>query len=145
METPNPMPAEDTRELCAWFGFWAQFVVLAFFVILGAFFGANGGEPGDETAGVLLVVAASLVAFLRLKAGFDGGPRSWSSFLFVDDMPNLVFAIVVLVILGLIGLFMATAHQVGGLHNGGVALFLVAALFVFLNLKRVFDTAESRH
>jgi len=143
MDAPNPMPAEDAHELCTWFGYWAQFVVLGFFVILGAFFGAHGGEPGDETAGVILALTAAAVAFMRLKAGFDGAPRSWESFLFVDDMANLVFAIVVLAILGLVGLFVAAAHDTGGLHNGGVALFLVAALFVLLNLKRVFDTAEA--
>jgi hypothetical protein len=137
------MPAEDAHELCTWFGYWAQFVVLAFFVVLGAFFGAHGGEPGDETAGVILALTAAAVAFMRLKAGFDGAPQSWEDFLFVDDMANLVFAIVVLTILGLAGLFVAAAHESGGLHNGGVALVLVAALFVLLNLKRAFDAAES--
>jgi hypothetical protein len=145
MQTPNPMPTDNAHELCAWFGYWAQFVILAVFVVLGAFYGAQGTEPGDETAGIVLVVAATLVAFMRLKAGFDGGDRGWGSFLFVDDMANLPLAVVVLTILGLVGLFVAATHDAGGLHDGGVALVLVAAWFVVMNIKRVFDTAETHH
>src|SRR5258706_173325 len=109
-----------------------------------AFSSARGFEAGmNNRLRRGRIGAAVAVAFMRLKAGFDGAPQSWESFLFVDDMANLVFAIVVLAILGLVGLFVAAAHETGGLHNGGVALFLVAALFVLLNLKRVFDTAEA--
>jgi hypothetical protein len=137
----------DTRELsvCAWIGFWAQFALLAAFAAVGAFFAGANEAPGDQTCGVILIVAAALLAFLRLKNWFDNGSAGWGSFLLVDDLSNLLPMIVIFTILGLAGLFTAAGVEYGGLHNGGVALFVASGIGVFLSLKNVFDNLYGGH
>jgi len=138
-------PAESDRETVAsWLGFWAQFVVLGLLAILGAFW-ASDGEPGDYSCGLWLSLAAIALAFLRLRHRLDNGPGGWGSFLFVDDMGNLLAAIVVLTILGLIGLVVGAGTDSASLEAGGVALFLVCALAILLNVKRVFDNRDAGH
>ena len=66
----------------------------------------------------------------------------WASFLLVDDMANLLAVIVIFTVLGLAGLFIAAGFDHGGLHDAGVALFVVSGLAVFLSMKHVFDKAD---
>lgn len=127
-----------------WFAFWGQLIVLGFLAIVGAYFAGADAESGDYSCGLILTIAAILLAFLRLKARFDGAVLDWSSFLFVDDMMNLLAAIVVFVLLGLAGLFMAADSGAGGLYAGGVALAVVSAVAILLSTKRVFDNLD-RH
>lgn len=133
---------QDEPGVCVWLGFWAQLVVLGFLAVLGAFFASANNAPGDYACGLALSFTALALAFLRLKSRFDGGPADWASFLLVDDMPNLVAVIVVFVVLALAGLFVAARFDHGGMHNGGVALFVASGLAVFLSLKRVFDNLD---
>ena len=128
--------------LCAWIGFWAQLVVLGVLVVLGAFFASANSAPGDDTCGLVLILATIALAFMRLKSRFDGGAVGWGSFLLVDDMPNLVAVIVIFAVLALAGLFVAASFDYGGLHDGGVALFVASGLAVFLSLKHVFDNLD---
>jgi hypothetical protein len=135
----------DSREYWSWIGFWGQFAVLALLAIVGAFFASEGGEPGDYSCGLWLSVTAIALAFLRLKQYFDTGRTDWPSFLFVDDMTNLIAVIVVFVIVGLIGLFVAAGSDSNSLQASGVALFIASGLAVFLSLKHVFDKLDARH
>jgi hypothetical protein len=125
----------------AWIGFWLQLIILGLLVVIGAFFASDDSDPGDYSCGMILMLASLALAFLRLKARFDGGAIGWSSVL-VDDMTNLIAVIVIFVMLGLAGLFAAASIDSGGLHTGGVALFVASALAVFLNMKRVFDNLD---
>lgn len=127
---------------CAWFGFWGPLVVLAACVIAGAFFASSDAAPGDYACGLILAIAALLLAFMRVKSRFDGGPAGWGGFLFVDDVANLILVIIVFVILGMGGAFVASGYGYGGLYEGGVALFAVSALGVLLSIKRVFDNLD---
>jgi hypothetical protein len=129
---------------CAWLGFWAPLVVLGVLSVLGAFFASADSAPGDYTCGLVLSLAALALAFMRVKNRFDGGPADWASFLLVDDLPNLVAAIAVFAVLGLAGLLVAAGIGHGGLHDGGVALFVASGLAVFLSLKHVFDNLDRR-
>lgn len=138
-------PGQGELGVCAWIGFWAQLVVLGFLAVLGAFFASASNAPGDYACGLALGLAALALAFMRLKSRFDGGPADWAGFLLVDDMPNLVAVIVVFAVLALAGLFGAAYFDHGGLHNGGVALFVASALAVFLSLKHVFDNLDRTH
>jgi hypothetical protein len=131
--------------LCAWIGFWAQLAVLGLLAVLGAFFASADRAPGDYSCGLILSLAAIALAWMRLKHRLDGGAADWAGFLLVDDMANLVAVIVVFTIVALAGLFVANGVDYGGLHDGGVALFVVSGLAVFLSLKHVFDTLDRRH
>ena len=144
MDTSSSRQAWDAREYWSWIAFWGQFVLLALLAIIGAFVAGEGSEPGDETAGLWLSLAAVALAFLRLKQYFDAGRTDWPSFLLVENMLNLIAVIVVFAILGLAGLLIAAGSQ-GSLHNAGIALFAASGLAVFLTLKRVFDKLEGRH
>lgn len=126
----------------AWFLAWGEIVLLGFLALVGAFFASADASPGDYACGMTLVVTAVALAFLRLKSRLDGTSGGWAASLLVDDWANLTAVIVVFVILGLIGLFLAAGYEFGGLHNAGIALFVVSGAAVFLNLKHVFDIRE---
>jgi hypothetical protein len=138
----EPEPAE--RGFWSWLGFWVQFLLLGLCVVIGAFAASGAAEPGDYAAGVVLILAALALAFLRLKARFDGAPPGWRSFVLVGNMASLVVAIAVFVVVGLAGLFVASGWPFGSLHIAGVALFAVSGVIVFLDLKQVFDRIDSR-
>jgi hypothetical protein len=133
----------------AWLLFWVQIGVLALCAILGASFASADAQPGDYTCGAILAVAAIVLAFVRLKKRFDGSTAVaavWGDLLLVDDMANLVLAIVVFAVLGLAGIIVAADFAYGGLHDAGVALFIVSAIGAFLNIKHAFDSLDrSRH
>jgi hypothetical protein len=137
--------APDELDFGAWIAFWVQLVVLGFIAILGAFFASADAAPGDYACGLILSIAAFALAFLRIKGRFDGGSLDWAGFLPVDDVANLVLAIVVFVVLGLAGIFVAAAVGEGGLYAGGVALFVVSTIGILLSMKRVFDNLDRRH
>ena len=130
------------REYWAWFGFWAEFVVLGALAILGGYAASRGGQPGDYASGLILGAAAIALAFFRLKRRFDGAATDWPHFLLVDDLRNLALVIGVFVVIGLAGLFVAAAAEAGSLHVAGIALFAVSGVIVFLSLKNVFDTLD---
>jgi hypothetical protein len=144
MQSSNPPPDELGREYWAWVGFWAELVVLGLLAIVGGYFASHGGGSGDYATGLVLGVAATALAFLRLKRHFDGAPTRWERFLLVDDTRNLALVIAVFVAVGLAGLFVAAAEQEGSLHAAGVALFAASGLIVFLSLKNVFDNLDGR-
>jgi hypothetical protein len=136
-------PGSADRAFWSWLGFWLQFLVLGLLALTGAGFAARGGRPDDYTTGMLLCLAALVLAFLRLKRHLDGGDADWSSFLFIDDMKNLAVAIPVFTIIGLGGLFVARAWTYGALHAAGIGLFVASAVAIFLDIKRVFDRIDS--
>lgn len=141
MQTTAESPQPSGRGLGPWFGFWIQFVVLALLAMLGLYIGSDG-RSGDYATGLMLTVGAILLAFLRLKAHFDGTGDDWTSFLFVDKPAHLVVVIPLFTVIALGGLFMG-AGAPGSLQGAGVALFVVSGLIIFLSLKRVFDKLDS--
>jgi hypothetical protein len=136
--------ALEPRDYFSWIAFWVQFALLAAVAIFGAVFASEGGEPGDYVSGLWLAGAAIALGFMRLKQYFDAGPVDWPTFLLVEDWINLVAVIVVFVIVGLGGLFLAAGSPSLSLHDAGLALFAASGLAVFLSLKRVFDKLEGR-
>lgn len=144
MDEDDGRPLHWNREYWAWLGFWAQFAALGGFVILGMYVGGRGGEPGDDTAGLLLAIGAALLAFLRLKLWFDGAETGWMGFLFVDRMAHLAIVIPLFAVIGLAGLFVAAGAEGNILHDAGIGLFIASGLVIFLSMKRVFDRLDSR-
>ena len=142
MVETSRQPGSADRAFWSWLGFWLQFLVLALLALTGLAFAGRGGRPGDYATGMLLALAALVLAFQRLKHHLDGGGASWSGFLFVDDMKNLAVAIPVFTVLGLVGLFVARAWPDGSLHAAGISLFVASAIIAFLDIKRVFDRID---
>jgi hypothetical protein len=138
----GPEPPE--RAFWWWLGFWVQFIILGLCVVIGAFAASAAAGPGDYASGMLLMLGALALAFLRLKQRFDGGTPGWRNFLFVDDMKSLAVAIPLFTIIGLAGLFVARAWPYGSLHVAGLGLFVVSGVIIFLDIKHVFDRANSR-
>ena len=136
-------PHRPDQALRPWLAFWGQFVVLGALTIFGLSI-ASDGEPGDYATGLMLAIGAVLLAFLRLKAWFDGTGDDWTSFLLVDRPAHLVVVIPLFTVIALGGLFIA-AGQPGSLQSAGVGLFIVCGLIIFLSLKRVFDKLDSGH
>ena len=136
-------PELAERAFWSWLGFWVQFLVLGLCVVIGAFAASGAAAPGDYAAGMVVILGALVLAFLRLKQYFDARPSGWSTFLFVDTMASLVVVIPVFAIIGLAGLFIANAWPYGSLHDGGIALFVVSGVIVFLDIKQVFDRINS--
>jgi hypothetical protein len=128
-----------------WLAFWGELIILGLVAVLGAFFASAKASPGDDVCGLLLSLAAIALGFMRLKNRFDGGDPGWAGFLLVDDLANLVAIVAVFAILALAGLFIAAGVGHGGLHNAGIALFVVSGIAVFLNLKHVFDNLDRGH
>lgn len=137
----EPEPAEHA--FWSWLGFWVQFLVLGLFVVIGAFAASQADGTGDYLCGMLLVLGALALAFLRLKHRFDGGGPGWRDFLFVDDMTSLPVVIPLFAVIGLVGLFIARAWPDGSFHNAGLGLFVVSGVIIFLDIKRVFDRMNS--
>lgn len=137
----RPEPAE--QGFWSWLGFWLQFAVLALCVALGAFAASAGERPGDYGCGLALFIGALALAFLRLKQSFDSAAPEWRDLLFVGDMASLAVAIPVFTVIGLVGLFIAHDWAVGSLHDGGLGLFVVSAIIIFLDIKTVFDRVNS--
>jgi hypothetical protein len=143
MDHAETSPQHWGRDYWAWFGFWAQFVVLGGLTILGLVIAGNGAL-GDDAAGLLLAASAVALAFMRLKLWFDGGATGWMIFLFVETPRGLLVVIPLFVVIALAGLFMGAGAE-GSLRNAGIALFIASGVIIFLSLKRVFDKLDARH
>ena len=143
MNETRRTPDDAERAFWSWLGFWVQFLVLAVLAVVGAFFAAADARPGDYQCGLLLSLGAVAMACLRLKQQLDGSASGWSGFLLVDDMKNLALAVPLFTAIGLAGLFIAHAWEAGAMHGAGLVLFVACGVFVFLNIKHVFDRMDS--
>jgi hypothetical protein len=143
MDQPTPFPETEAREYRAWLTFWAQLAVLAVLAIVGIHFAGQADEPGDYAIGLILAVAAIGLAVLRIKMRLDGDAGAWGSLLLVDNMPSLMLAIVLFTLLALAGLIVGGTHRSASVQDGGLALFVVSVLLVFLSMKRFFDLQEA--
>lgn len=142
MDERSELPAGGELEAGRWILFWVQLLVLAVVAILGAFYAAGAADAADYDCGLGLAIFAILLAFFHIKARFDGAAAGWVGFLLVSELPSLVAVIVIFVALALAGLFVAAGVASGGLHNAGIALFAVSALWILLSVKHVFDALD---
>jgi hypothetical protein len=79
VKRPVGTPEPGTGGAGAWLIAWGELAVLGFLAIVGAFFASADASPGDYACGTILVLAALALAFLRLKARFDGSPDGWAA------------------------------------------------------------------
>jgi hypothetical protein len=142
MDGLRQTPDNAERAFWSWLGFWLEILVLGVLAIVGAFAASGADRRGDYTCGMVLNLAAMALAFLRLKRRLDGNGSDWADFLLVDDMWNLALVIPLFAVIGLAGLFVAHAWEEGAMHSAGIALFIVSAAIIFLDMKHVFDRME---
>ncbi len=142
MDGLRQTPDDAERAFSSWLGFWLQILVLGVLAIVGAFAASSAERPGDYACGMVLSLAAIVLAFLRLKHRLDGNGSGWADLLLVDDMRNLALVIPLFTVIGLAGLFIAHAWAEGAMHSAGIALFIVSGAIIFLDMKHVFDRME---
>jgi hypothetical protein len=143
MDEGGRTPDEAGRAFWSWLGFWVPLLLFGVLAVIGAFFASADARPGDYLCGLLLLLGALALAFLRLKHQLDGGPSGWGAFLLVDDMKNLALAIPLFTLIGLAGLFIAHAWENGAMHAAGLGLFVASGAIVFLDIKHVYDRMNS--
>ena len=137
-----PVTPETKRDFWEWLSLCLQFAALIALAVFGASVASAGAQPGDDTAGLILALAAIALGFLRLKASFDGASAWLGDFVLVSGMRGLGVAVPVFTVLALAGLFLAHGAESGSLNAAGIGLFVVSGIIVFLDLKRVFDRID---
>jgi fermentation-respiration switch protein FrsA (DUF1100 family) len=139
MSETGGSPGSTERAFWSWLGFWVQLLILAILVVIGAFFASGAERPGDYACGIVLILSALALAFLRLHARLDGAEARWGELLLIRDMWNLALVVPLFTVIGLAGLFIAHAWEQSALHAAGIALFIISGVIVFFDIKHVFD------
>jgi hypothetical protein len=135
-------PETAERAFWSWIAFWLQFLILAVCIVLGAFTASGDAQPGDYAVGIILILSAAGLGFLRLQQSFDQPPAKLGDFLLVDNVAGLAVVVPSFVIVGLAGLFIARAWPGGSLHDAGIALFVFSGAIVFFDVIRVVERAS---
>lgn len=143
MDHTGKAAEHDDRAFWPWFRFWIELAILFVLAVIGAFLAAAAVIPGDYESGMILILAAIVLGFLRIKYRFDGGTADWIAFALVDRMADLAVMLPLLTIIAFVGLLIAHAWQFGIIHQAGLALFVVSLVLGFLNIKHVFDRIDS--
>lgn len=120
---------------------WLGYVFLGAAALLGLFTASGADDQATYASGLAtFAVAASLIAW-RMKRQLDGYEVGFLLPVAVANADALLVTIAVLGAMGLAGATMAAA--VGGTVYGiGMALFIICAAFIFIEIKRYFDRRE---
>jgi len=122
-------------------GPWLGYVFLAFAALLGLFTASGAADRATYVAGMLTFAIAVAVIAMRAKRQLDGAEVGFLLPISPSDADTLVVTIAILGVLGLAG--GALAATVGSaLYGIGLALFLVCALLIFIEIKRYFDRID---
>ena len=139
MPVRRSAPARSWRLVAPWLGY----VFLAAAAVLGLFTasGARRRRHLCDRAWHSSSSPSSLIA-VRMKRQFDGREVGFLLPVSLGQAPiRCSSSIAVLAVLGLVGLILAAT--VGGtLYGIGLALFIVAAAFIFGDIKRYFDRRD---
>jgi hypothetical protein len=120
---------------------WLGYLVLAVAAVLGLMTASEAGEGEDYAAGFLTFGLAVLITLWRLRDQLDGRDDGFLLPIMVNGEDALLLWIAVMGALCIAGLLLAAATE-SVLHIAGFALFVVAALFIFVAIKRHFDRRE---
>jgi hypothetical protein len=117
------------------------YLFLAAAAVLGLLTASGAEEDLTYATGLATFLVALLIAAMRMKRQFDGRPIGFLLPVTVNDPDTLIVTIAVLAILGIVGVVLA-ATSGGTLYGEGLALFVVAIGFIFVDLKRYFDARD---
>ncbi len=117
------------------------YIFLAAASVLGLFTASGAADTATYDAGLATFVVAAIIIAVRIKRQLDGKEVGFLLDISVAGTDSLLVSIAVLVVLALVGVVLAAA--VGGTFYGmGLALFVIATLVIFLDIKRYFDQRE---
>ena len=138
-DRPQPVPVSEVwRIVLPGLGY----VFLALAGVYGLFTASEAGDGPTYAAGLGLFILAALLIAVRLKLQFDGSEVGFLLPMVIERLDSLLVAIAVLTVLGLGGFILAAAVG-GALYGIGLALFVVSALIIFLEIKRYFDRRDA--
>lgn len=135
VEPLNPVPGREVwRMVVPWLGH----LFLAAAALLGLFTASGAPDAASYDAGFALFVLAVVAIAWRLKRQLDGAEVGFLLNVSVDNLDSLFVAIALLVVLALVGIWLAAA--IGGpFYPIGIALFIIAAALIFNEIRRYFD------
>ena len=139
-------PAADQRvpwgELWRWFAPWLGGAALVALSLLGLFVASRAEDDTTYAGGFAAAVGAAVALGWRIRGGFRGRRGDAALPVLVDDGEALVVLVAVLVVLGVLGLFLAARGEQPMAIYGGYGLFLAALVMIFWNVKHYFDRLE---
>lgn len=137
-DRPRPIGADEVWRLVAP---WLGYAFLAAAAVLGLFTASGAADDATYAAGLATFILAATIIAVRMKRQFDGREVGFLLDITVANSNSLFVSIAVLTILALAGLVLAAT--VGGtLYGIGLALFVIATLVIFRDIKRYFDRRE---
>jgi hypothetical protein len=140
-QRPPSAPAVSAGEAWRLVAPWLGYVFLGAAALLGLFTASGADDAATYASGLAtFAVAASLIAW-RMKRQLDGYEVGFLLPVAVSSSDALLVTIAVLGAMGLAGAVLAAT--VGGTVYGiGLALFIICAAFIFIEIKRYFDGRE---
>ena len=119
-----------------------RWALLLGFGLLGLGAASSAGDSVDAARDLGVFVVVVLLFFWEIKRHFDGAPALGFSDLAVEDPLSLAVGVPLFTVLGVAGLFMASAAETVSGYYAGLGLAAGALGMVFLNLKTRFDAVE---
>jgi hypothetical protein len=120
---------------------WLGYGFLGGAAVLGLFTASGADDEATYASGLATFAVAALLIAWRMKQQLDGREIGFLLPVSAEGSDTLFVAIAVLAALGLAGAILAAT--VGGTVYGiGIALFIIAAAFIFVEIKRYFDRHE---
>lgn len=140
-DEPRPVAAGEVWRLIAP---GLGYVFLAAAAILGLFTASGATDSGTYYSGLATFALAVIIAAVRMKLQLDGRETGFLLPVTAASSDALVVTIALLAVLGLFGVVLA-ASVGGDVYSIGLALFVISAALIFLEMKRYFDRADAGH
>jgi hypothetical protein len=139
-------PAADERvgwgELWRWFAPWVGGAALVALSLLGLFVASRAVDDATYAGGFAAAAISAVTLAWRIRGGFEGRRGDAALSFLIEDGDALVVLVAVLVVLGLLGLFLAARGEEPMAIYGGYGLFIGALIMIFWNVKHYFDQLE---
>jgi hypothetical protein len=129
-------------ELWRWFAPWLGGAALVALALLGLFVASRAVDEAAYAGGFAAAAIAAVALGWRIRTGFEGRRGGAALPVLVEDGDALVVLVAVLVVLGLLGLFLAARGEEPMAIYGGYGLFAGALVMIFWNMKHYFDRRE---
>jgi hypothetical protein len=135
------LPAVGANEAWRLVAPWLGYAFLAAALVLGLFTASGASDRATYDSGLAAVAIAAILVAWRMKQQLDGRDIGFLVPVTPADSDTLLVTIAILAVLAVVGGVLAAT--VGGtLYGIGLALVLVSAAFIFVEIKRYFDRRD---